>query len=397
MINEYIEERECNYKGELYSVRDNGSIMRHLRVGKKARKDDDIWTFGVKNEKTGYMLLGQHRVHIIVATAFHGTHDSTKFIVDHKDTNRANNRADNLHWLTKLENVLNNEITRNKIIYLCGSLDAFIENPNILREKLSQVNEPSLEWMRTVTKEEAANAHANLQRYWAEQAKNPKPLKGGKLNDNIYQAQLELFEEKKPIITKKIEPSSDPHIDREYMVDDAGWEKLINPITNSEKNRQETIAEEEPKRQNEIGYNLIMSLTPNAAQSYGNDPCYYPSTPQGEFTDPLQAYADALKEGAVYWRHHNGKREYIVERCRFSEDRKSLYVRTTPAYVWKEVNGEMTEVPLSQLTDEEIKNFDNGISQLSKIIYDNGLFVHIRLTSGFLPSEYVDQIEKDYK
>lgn len=63
--------------------------------------------------------------------------------------------------------------------------------------------------MRTVTKEEAANAHANLQRYWAEQAKNPQPLKGGKLNESIYQPQLELFEEKKPIITKKVEPSND--------------------------------------------------------------------------------------------------------------------------------------------------------------------------------------------
>lgn len=70
MINDYNEVRACDYKGEHYSVRDNGEIMRHLREGKKARKYDGIWTFGKKNEQTGYMLLGQHRVHIIVATAF---------------------------------------------------------------------------------------------------------------------------------------------------------------------------------------------------------------------------------------------------------------------------------------------------------------------------------------
>lgn len=397
MINDYNEERECDYKEEHYSVRDNGAIMRHLREGKKTRKDDGVWTFGKKNEQTGYMLLGQHRVHIIVATAFYGAHDSTKFVVDHKDTNRCNNRIENLHWLTKLENAINNPITRAKIIYLCGSLDAFIENPNILREKLSQVKEPSLEWMRTVTKEEAANAHANLQRYWAEQAKNPQPLKGGKLNESIYQPQLELFEEKKPIITKKVEPSNDPHIDREYMVDDAGWEKLINPIKNSEKNRQDVIAEEKPQVQNEIKYNLAMSLTPNAAHSYGNDPCYYPSTPQGEYTDPLQAYADALKEGAVFWRHRNGKREYTVISCRFSEDRKALYVKSIPTYGWKEIDGEMTEVLISDLTEEEMKNVHYSTPQLNEITYTNGLYIHKRLTTGFLPPEYVDQIENDYK
>ena len=37
--------------------------------------------------------------------------------IDHIDTNRCNNRKENLRWFTKLENALNNEITRNKIIY----------------------------------------------------------------------------------------------------------------------------------------------------------------------------------------------------------------------------------------------------------------------------------------
>lgn len=37
-INEYTRETTCEYKGEVYSVRDNGAVMRHAREGKKARK-----------------------------------------------------------------------------------------------------------------------------------------------------------------------------------------------------------------------------------------------------------------------------------------------------------------------------------------------------------------------
>lgn len=192
MINDYNEVKECVYKDEHYSVRDNGAIFRHKREGKRLRLDDERWTFGFKNSKTGYMLLGDHRVHIIVATAFLGERDSKKFVVDHIDTNRCNNRVENLRWFTKLENALNNEITRNKIIYICGSIEAFIENPNILRERLDQVKEPSLEWMRTVTKEAATTAYENIKRYWAEQAKNPKPLVGGKMNDGVYSKQLNI-------------------------------------------------------------------------------------------------------------------------------------------------------------------------------------------------------------
>ena len=52
-----------------------------------------------------------------------------------------------------MENALNNDATRKKIIYLCGSIEAFIENPAILRTKALP---PDVSWMKTVTKEEAA-------------------------------------------------------------------------------------------------------------------------------------------------------------------------------------------------------------------------------------------------
>ena len=35
LINIYDEERRCEYKGEIYSVRDNGAVMRHAREGQR--------------------------------------------------------------------------------------------------------------------------------------------------------------------------------------------------------------------------------------------------------------------------------------------------------------------------------------------------------------------------
>lgn len=55
LLDDYKEVKDCIYKGETYSVRDNGAVLRHSRIGKRVRKEDDIWTFGKANEQTGYM------------------------------------------------------------------------------------------------------------------------------------------------------------------------------------------------------------------------------------------------------------------------------------------------------------------------------------------------------
>ena len=110
-INEYTRETTCEYKGEVYSVRDNGAVMRHAREGKKARKLDNVWTFGTKDKARGYMMISSHRVHIIVAKAFIPGNEDGKMVVDHIDTNRCNNRVENLRWLTKLENVGSSRIS----------------------------------------------------------------------------------------------------------------------------------------------------------------------------------------------------------------------------------------------------------------------------------------------
>ena len=161
LIDEYILERTCTYKGETYKVRDNGAVCRQPRPEGRLRKDDGKWTFGVKNETNGYMYIGQHRVHIIVATAFLGEKDSKVYVVDHIDTNRFNNRAENLRWLTRLENALLNEDTCRKITYLCGGdIMKFINNPSCLHDL---TNDPDISWMRTVTAEEAKAAYIRVQ------------------------------------------------------------------------------------------------------------------------------------------------------------------------------------------------------------------------------------------
>ena len=158
-VNNFEKEVTCIYKHERYSVRNNGAVLRHPRTGKRPRPTDNKWTFGKPNNKNGYMFISSHRVHQIVARAFHGKPPTSEHIVDHMDTNRQNNRPENLQWLTKLENALLNPITRNRIEYICGSIEKFLEDPSILHGH----NLPSnIQWMRTVTPEEAENCKARF-------------------------------------------------------------------------------------------------------------------------------------------------------------------------------------------------------------------------------------------
>ena len=115
LIDIFEKETKCTYKDNVYSVRDNGSVMRHPREGKKPRPLDNKWTFGTINIQKGYTMIGSEPVHRIVATAFLGEAPSKSHVVDHIDTNRQNNRPENLRWVTRLENIVLNEITRKKL------------------------------------------------------------------------------------------------------------------------------------------------------------------------------------------------------------------------------------------------------------------------------------------
>ena len=156
--------RICNYKGEIYHVRDNGAVYRQAKKMDKPRKDDNKWTFGQMDTQSGYLKIGSHRVHIIVATAFLGAQDSKRYIVDHYDLNRKNNRIDNLRWLTKIEYALFNEASLKKIIWHYKSLKNFMEAPN----SPSEIDK-ELYWLQSISQKEATSAGQRL----LEWLKNP--------------------------------------------------------------------------------------------------------------------------------------------------------------------------------------------------------------------------------
>ena len=331
MINDYKDIKECVYKEEHYSVRDNGAVMRHLREGKKPRRDDGVWTFGVKNSQNGYMMLGQHRVHIIVATAFLGARDSKVYVVDHIDTNRCNNRVENLRWFTRLENALNNEITRNKIIYICGSIEAFIENPSILRERL--IGEPSLEWMRTVTREEATTAYNNIKQYWEKQAANPKPLVGGKMNGMV-------FRERIPIIrTPSLHQVSEPNIDNsnndqynsQGNVSSEEWEKMTRSLREPNKELEQVSNEEERVAIESFEPELVQAKSPTVAwQKRWKTPTEFLCCPSEIRDNTIEEYFNNLVVGSdynstLYYGNNEPDFQKIVDKA-YIDNNKSILV-----------------------------------------------------------------------
>lgn len=240
-MTEFKKEVECVYKGEHYSVRDNGEVLRHARKDKRLRKDDNHWTFGKPN-KNGYMLLGTEVIHRIVAYAFIGEPPTAQHIVDHIDTNRQNNRPENLRWLTKLENILNNPITVKRIIFRCGSIEAFLEDPSILRKYINE--DPNFKWMRTVTPEEAQASWKRLSN-WAKKENDSISTKGGSLGEWIFK-------------------------------DNHDYSSV-----------QET---------SELG----TSETPNAMQRKWRTPSEFPCCPPDRTDNPIQAYAENLKIGDIF-------------------------------------------------------------------------------------------------
>ncbi len=131
LLETYSGIQECHYKNEHYSVRDNGAVLRHAPYNKRTRPTDNKWTFGKLNSRTGYLEIASVRIHRIVATAFHGEPPTKEHVVDHIDTNKQNNRPDNLRWVTRLENVLLNPITVKRIEVSCGcSVEEFLADPS---------------------------------------------------------------------------------------------------------------------------------------------------------------------------------------------------------------------------------------------------------------------------
>jgi hypothetical protein len=265
----FDKEVECLYKNEIYSVRNNGAVLRHSLPGRRERKYDNKWTFGNPNELTGYMEIASGRVHIIVATAFHGPKSTKEYVVDHIDTNRRNNRPENLRWVTRLENAMNNPVTRKKIEFVCGcTIEEFLADPERHRDKFQ---EPNFGWMRTVNAEEAKVCLENM-KTWAKSSKLPS---GGALGEWVFKS---IIEEKQPY---------------EYV---------------------EKVPE------------LMMSKTPGAAQRNWRTPSEFPCCPKVFSDQPISAYAENLKTGSILCT--NDLYTSTVLKTAISNDSQSIYVLT---------------------------------------------------------------------
>jgi hypothetical protein len=263
-LTEHKAENICVYKGERYSVGDNGAVLRYPLEGGRPRPTDNSWTFGKLNTKTGYLEIASVRIHRIVATAFLGEPPTKEHVVDHIDTNKQNNRPENLRWVTRLENILLNPITARRIELVCGSVEEFLADPSKFRDKFQ---EPNYQWMCTVSIQEAQASKTRLLA-WAE---SDTPLKGGTLGNWIYNRSV-------------------------------------------------------PKEQNENKLEIINSLTPNAVQKAQNwrTPSEFPCCPQEKYENPITTYSKSLNVGDIFSR--NQFTSSFIEKFAISKDEKTLWI-----------------------------------------------------------------------
>lgn len=269
LINDYSQEKECIYKNEHYLVRDNGAVLRLPKENSKSRPNDNKWTFGKPGDKK-YLYISGVQVHRIVATAFYGQAD-VSMVVDHIDTNKQNNRADNLRWITKEENITKNPETVKKIEYRTGLTLEELKKDNF--KALHKLNKSqNTSWMRPTSKEEADNLRKH-QKIWREYEN---------LNDT---------KENKDKNFKKIKG-----------------------------NMGEWVFKQEPKP------TYIQSLTINAGQRDWQNPCEFLCCPQKIGTNPLEEYKQNLKQGEIFSK--NQYNQNIVDFVDYSKNKKSLIVKT---------------------------------------------------------------------
>ncbi|QRM91034.1 HNH endonuclease [Lacinutrix sp. WUR7] len=258
-------EKTCEYRGETYHVRENGSIFRCQKINKRKRPLDEKWTFGNPCKQQGYMNFSSETVHRIVATAFHGKQPSEKHVVDHIDTNRKNNRPENLRWVTRLENILLNPISLSRLISKYGSIDNFLSNPS---KPIDGELDQRFDWMRTVTKEESENTLKNLLN-WAKKGKIPS---GGQLGEWIF----------------------------------------LNYTQQPEKYEEENL--------------LTESLTTSAIQKKWKTQSEFPNCPTSVSENSIDSYKQNLVKGSAFSKNQYGKS--VVEDFQIHENKRELLVLT---------------------------------------------------------------------
>lgn len=298
-INDFKEAKTCEYKGRKYHVRDNGAVYRCCKEDGKIHKWDEEWTLGRFDPGCGYMLIGQERVHRIVCTAFHGEPVGDRNVADHIDTNHRNNRKENLRWVTKLENTLNNPITRAKVELICGSIENFLKDPSLLYGHESE--NPNFKWMRAVTEEEGQRSLARWQE-WAAKPKEERMPQGKGVDEWI-------FEEEEPIVNQST----------------SGRPRYAGPYSSWDEHK--AAIEEENRRRYEEIYGCKDSLTPGAKQLNWKYPSEFLLCPSEGQERTLQAYINNLAIGQPLFRSQY-KDGDAVFKVGFNEADNSVIVLT---------------------------------------------------------------------
>lgn len=104
------------YEG-VYSVSNLGRVRRDLA----SRGSRPNYILKPSPTSGGYLnvtirrlqRIAQSGVHILVCRAFHGEPPAERSDVNHKDLDKTNNRANNLEWMTRSENVLHSHANDN--------------------------------------------------------------------------------------------------------------------------------------------------------------------------------------------------------------------------------------------------------------------------------------------
>ena len=327
LLDIFEKEVEVEYDGETYLVRDNGSVLRKNQYRKKARRSDNIWTFGKQNISSGYMFISGVRVHRLVCLAFHGFPKYPDLVVDHIDTNRANNRPENLRWVTRLENILLNPITLQRIQYSYGSIEAFFEDPS---KPLTQASNPNISWMRAVSKDEAKETLNRLEE-WARVGTLPK---GGSLGDWIHSNRSKL-------LVREPSEANPESISKQIKK----WEEqgVLRSSSQSYRPEPEQI--------------YFESYSPLAIQVRWRTKTEFPQCPSMMTSTSLSDYVEALKFGAVFSKNQFG--DSLVVQARLIEDSEenNAYVLTG----FKDTDSQVKPWGLVHLTTDDEFIYHNSL------------------------------------
>ncbi|MDO8925337.1 MAG: hypothetical protein Q7U94_00340 [Sideroxyarcus sp.] len=207
--------------------------------------------------------------------------------------------------------MLKNPITRRKVEFLCGSIEAFLDNPSMLRDASGN---PNFEWMRAVTPEEAKNCMARMH-IWAGSTPSKRT-------------------------TDRVRGQAPKNFSRMYQ-----------PLQ-----KWEAGLDGEP--------GLDFALTPRSAQYMWNPAIHFPLCPANISIDPLEDYVQNTSLGAVlaYSEDPDICTELTVRRVEYLRDRAAILILCSRAGMgWAIVGIEVSSRGLPHFIHFYLGSYSNEV------------------------------------